>query len=112
MGEKKNAREVLAEAFVKKMSSSLSDVEDQSSSAQAFFQHIPLKNNTEHLLHHSSPESSFYVIKNPQQSSVLPCGTTPTSRPGNARTLFSVIHPMPQETTNKINVRYLTLFAR
>ena len=96
------------------MSSSLSDVEDQSSSAQAFFQYIPSKNNdTEHSLHYSSPESSFYVIKNPQQSSILPSGgTTSASRPGNARTVFSVIHPMPQETTNKINVRYLTLFVR
>ena len=84
------------------MSLPLSDVEDQPNSAQAFFRYIPLKNDTDHLLHHSSPESSFYVIKNPQQSSVLP-----SQRPGNARTLFNVIHPIAQETTNKINVRYL-----
>lgn len=88
------------------MSSSLSDVEEQSNTAQAFFQYIPLKNDTDHLLHHSSPESSFYVIKNPSQSSILPSQSTSTLRPGNARTLFNVIHPIAQETTTKINVRY------
>lgn len=93
------------------MSLPLSDVEDPSNSAQAFFRYIPLKNDTDHLLHHSSPESSFYVIKNPQQSSVLPLQTTSTLRPGNARTLFNVIHPIAQETTNKINVRHSIRFV-
>jgi hypothetical protein len=83
------------------MSSSLSDVEDQTSSAKACFYVISSKNDNEQIQYNSSPDSSFYVVKNAQQSSSFPS----SSRPGNARTLFTVIPPMPQDTATKTNVR-------
>jgi hypothetical protein len=94
------------------MSSSLSDVEDQPTSANACFHYIPSKSDSDNnLLHHSNPESSFYVVKNPQQSSPFSSSTTTTiSRPGNARTLFTIIPPMPQDTATKINVRCRIFF--
>lgn len=87
------------------MSSSLSDVEDQSASPNSFFHYVPSKTDTDNLLHNSNPESSFYVIKNTQQSSPFLSSTTIIPRPGNARTLFTVIHPLPQDTATKTNVR-------
>jgi len=92
------------------MSSSLSDVEDQTGSANACFHYIPSKIDNEQLLHNSNPGSSFYVIKNAQQSSPFPSATTNVSRPGNARTLFTIISPMPQDTATKTNVRYQSVF--
>lgn len=90
------------------MSSSLSDVEDQSSaSPNSFFQYIPLKNDLDQSLHNSNPESSFYVIKNSQQSSPFhSSSTTNLTRSGNARTLFTIIPPLPQDMTIKNNVMY------
>jgi hypothetical protein len=87
------------------MSSPLSNVEDESGSASTFFQYIPSKTDNDQLLHNSNPESSFYVVKNTQQSSPFPSSNTTVSRPGNARTLFTIIPPMPQDTASKNNVR-------
>ncbi len=92
------------------MSSSLSDVDDQSGSANACFHYIPSKSDSDHNLHHSNPESSFYVVKNTQQSSPFPFSTTTISRPGNARTLFTIIPPMPQDTATTNNVRSRIFF--
>ncbi|CAF0925327.1 unnamed protein product [Adineta steineri] len=81
------------------MSSSISDTEDQATSSNAFFHYIPTKIDTDPLAYHSNPESSFYVIKNAQQSSSsFPSANSNTLRAGNARTLFTVIPPMPQDT--------------
>jgi len=92
------------------MSSSLSDVEDQSVSANACFHYIPSKSDNDQLLHNPNPDSSFYVIKNTQQSSPFPSSTTTVSRPGNARTLFTIIPPMPQDPPPKNNVRCQLIF--
>jgi hypothetical protein len=86
------------------MSSSLSDVEEQINSPNACFHFIPSKNDHEQIQYNSNPESSFYCIKNPQQSSFL-SSTASVSRPGNARTLFTIIPPMPLDTVNNVNVR-------
>ncbi|CAF2342524.1 unnamed protein product [Rotaria sp. Silwood2] len=54
------------------MSSSLSDIEEQTSSSNACFHFIPSKNDHEQLQCNANPESSFYCIKNAQQSSFIP----------------------------------------
>jgi hypothetical protein len=87
------------------MSSLLPDAEDQAPSANACFQYIPSKTENDQSLHNSNPESSFYVIKNTQQSSPFPSSTTAVSRPGNARTLFTIIPAMPHDPATKTNVR-------
>ncbi|CAF1218237.1 unnamed protein product [Adineta ricciae] len=95
------------------MSSSLSDSEDQASSAKACFHYIPSKTDTDQLAHHSYPESSFYVIKNTQQSSPFhSSATTSISRTGNARTLFTVIPSMPQGPTTKTNASQQRLLIK
>ena len=76
------------------MSSSLSDVEDQPNSASSCFRFIPSRSEHEQIASHSNPDSSFYVIKNPDRSS---------SRSGNPRTVFRVIHPVQQDTLTKSN---------
>jgi hypothetical protein len=87
------------------MSSPLSDVDDQTSaSSNACFRYIPSKSDSDHNLPNSNPDSSFYVVKNTQQFSPFPSSTT-LPRPGNARTLFTVIHPTPQDTVTTNNVR-------
>ncbi|CAF4430132.1 unnamed protein product, partial [Adineta steineri] len=63
-----------------------------------FFIIFRQKIDTDPLAFHSNPESSFYVIKNAQQSSSsFPSANSNTLRAGNARTLFTVIPPMPQD---------------
>ena len=93
------------------MSSSLSDVEDLSASAKACFHYIPSKIDADQLPHNSNPESSFYVIKNTQQSSLFPSASASVSRPANARTLFTIIPPMPQDKVTKTNVRHQRVFV-
>ncbi|CAF3417826.1 unnamed protein product [Rotaria sp. Silwood1] len=86
------------------MSSSLSDVEDQTVSSNACFYYIPSTTDNDQMIHNSNPESNFYVIKNTQQSSSFPSSITTASRPGNARTLFTIIPSMAQDTTINTNV--------
>jgi hypothetical protein len=86
------------------MSLPMSDVEEQTNSSNACFHFISSRNDHEPLQNNSNPESSFYCIKNTQQSS-FPPSTAPLSRPGNARTIFTIIPPMSQDTANKTNVR-------
>jgi len=86
------------------MSSLLPDVEEQTNSLSACFHFIPSKNDHEQIQYNSNPESSFYCIKNTQQSAFLSSAAS-VSRPGNARTLFTVIPPMPLDTVNNVNVR-------
>jgi hypothetical protein len=86
------------------MSLLLSDVEEQTNSPNACFHFIPSKNDHEQIQYNSNPESSFYCIKNTQQSSFL-SSTASVSRPGNTRTLFTIIPPMPLDTVNNVNVR-------
>lgn len=93
------------------MSSPLSNVEDLSASATAFFHFIPSKIDADQLPHNSNPDSSFYVIKNAQQSSLFPSSTTRACRPGNPRTLFTVIPPMPQDIMTRSNVRHQLIFV-
>lgn len=73
---------------------SISDLDDPISSC---FQFIPTKNDGESISSHSNPDSSFYLIKNTSTSTM--------TRSGNARTIFTVIPPMPQDTTNFPRVR-------
>jgi len=93
------------------MSSSLSDIDDLSASSNACFHYIPSKMDADQLPHNSNPQSSFYVIKNTQQSSFFPSATATVSRPGNARTLFTIIPPMPQDIITKTNVRHQLIFV-
>jgi hypothetical protein len=86
------------------MSSLSSDAEEQTKSPNACFQFIPSKNDHEQIQYNSNPESSFYCIKNAQESSFL-SSTSSISRPGYARTLFTVIPPMLVDTVNNVNVR-------
>ena len=95
------------------MSSALSDAEDQPSSTSACFRFIPSKIDHDPAQHHPNPDSSFYVIKTGQQSSSpFHSSAHAAARPGNARTLFTVIPPMPQDTATHTRVRYqLVLFC-
>jgi hypothetical protein len=94
------------------MSSPLSVDEDQKNSSNAFFHFIPSKNDKDHLQYNSNPDSSFYCVKNTQTSSFLSSSAT-VSRPGNTRTLFTVIPPMSRDTSTNTNVRnQLAIFYR
>ncbi|CAF3811699.1 unnamed protein product [Rotaria sordida] len=86
------------------MSSSLSDVEDQSASTDACFYYIPSTTDNDQIIHNSYPESNFYVIKNTQQLSSFPSSIMTVSRPGNARTLFTIVPSMPPDTMINTNV--------
>ena len=88
------------------MSLSLSDTEQHTNSSSACFHFIPSRNDHEQLQHNSNPESNFYYIKNAHQSSSFLLSTVPISKPGNVRTLFTVISPVSQDTANKTNVRH------
>jgi hypothetical protein len=88
------------------MSSSLSDVEDRPVSPNACFHYIPSKIDNHQISHNSNPESSFHVIKNPQQSSPFSFST----RPGNTQTLFTIIPSIPQDSATIINVRRHMVF--
>ncbi|CAF0958549.1 unnamed protein product [Rotaria sordida] len=85
------------------MSSSLSDVEDQSASTDACFYYIPSTTDNDQIIHNSYPESNFYVIKNTQQLSSFPSSIMTVSRPGNARTLFTIVPSMPPDTMINTN---------
>jgi len=87
------------------MSLPVSDVDEQTNSSNACFHFIPSKNDHEQLPNHSNPESSFYCIKNTQQSPFPPSSAS-VSRPGNARTIFTIIPTISQDPSNKTNVRY------
>ena len=82
------------------MLSSLSDTEDQSSSADACFYYIPAKINDDQSSHNANPESNFYIIKNTQQSSHFSYSITNVSRSENPRTIFTIVPPMPQDVNN------------
>lgn len=84
----------------------MSDAEEQINSTSACFQFIPSKNDREQFQHCSYPESSFYCIKNVQQS-VFPPLTTSSARPGSADSLFTIIPPVLQETDKNRKVSSL-----
>jgi DNA polymerase sigma len=92
------------------MSLPLSDVEEQTNSSNSFFHYIPSKNDHEQLQNNSNPDSSFYCIKNTQQYPFPPSSAS-ASRPGNARTIFTIIPTMSQDTANKTNVRNQLAFS-
>lgn len=84
---------------------SLSDVEDQTNlSSSSCFHYISSKQDPAPHQAHSNPQSSFYCVKNTQSSLFLP-STAPVSRPANARTIFTVIAPIPQDAAACSNVR-------
>ena len=84
---------------------SLSDVEDQTNfSSSSCFHYISSKQDPAPHQAHSNPQSSFYCVKNTQSSPFLP-STAPVSRPANARTIFTVIAPIPQDAAACSNVR-------
>ncbi|CAF4169412.1 unnamed protein product [Rotaria socialis] len=84
------------------MSSLLSDVEEQISLSNACFQFISTKTDRERLQCNSNPESSFYCIKNTQQSSsFLPLASSVT-RQGSTSSLFTVIPTISQDTANSM----------
>ncbi|CAF0809988.1 unnamed protein product [Rotaria sordida] len=81
------------------MSSSLSDVEEQTNSSNACFHFIPSKHDHEQLQCNSNPKSSFYCIKNVQQSSCL-SSTASVLRPGSVNSVFTVIPSTSQDTNS------------
>ncbi|CAF3360749.1 unnamed protein product [Rotaria sp. Silwood1] len=81
------------------MSSSFSDVEEQTNSSNACFYFIPSKNDHEQLPCNSNPDSNFYCIKNAQQSSFIP-STSSVLRPGGVNSIFTIIPSMSQDTAN------------
>ena len=96
------------------MSVALSDgVDETPVASSACFQYIPSKTVGDSSQHHSSPQSSFYCIKHASPSASSPLSSTSAvSRPGNARTIFTVIPPIPQDTAANIYVRnQLAYFA-
>lgn len=92
------------------MSSSWSDADDQTGSPDACFYCIPSKFEHEQSSCNSNPDSNFYVIKNTPQLSSSPSSLTTLSRSGNARTLFTIVPQMPQDTITNTNVRCQLLF--
>ena len=73
--------------------------------SSACFQYIPSKTIDDSSQYHSSPQSSFYCIKHSSSSSSPLSLTSAVPRPGNARTIFTVIPPIPQDTAANIYVR-------
>lgn len=90
------------------MSLPFSDPKDQTDTGNACFRYIPAVVHADRSQHHANPQSSFHVIKPAQPSS--PCSSSMT-RSGNARTLFTIIPPMPQDTPMPNRVRYQLVFS-
>jgi hypothetical protein len=85
------------------------DAEKQIKSSSACFHFIPSKINHEQIQSHSNPQSSFYCIKNTQQSS-LPSSVRSLSRPGYSHAFFTVIPSMPSDMIDNVNVRNQLVF--
>lgn len=86
------------------MSSTISDAEEQTNLVSACFQFISSKPDHEPPTCNSNPQSSFYCIKNAQQSSFPPSSAS-VIRPSSANSVFSVIPIIPQDTANNVKVR-------
>jgi hypothetical protein len=81
------------------------DAEEQIKSTSACFHFIPSKTHHEQIQSHSNPQSSFYRIKNPQQSPFPTSTTTSISRTGYTHAFFTVIPPMTSDMIQNVNVR-------
>ena len=90
------------------MSLPFSDAKDQTDSGNACFRYIPAVVDADPSQHHANPQSSFHVIKHVQSSSPFSSSMT---RSANARTLFTIIPPMPQDTPTANHVRYQLVFS-